>query len=375
MISPTAAQEIITKNTLQDSVLAHQYAPLDYHLIQAKIKRAARRPLFRRLADAFRGGEKDSLNPRSYSLMLFPAYRSDIGWYAGSRFQFDYHSEMSNGRLECDTDVSFRGDYLALIFGRHTFESQRYRFEYSVALSSVPVDFWGVGCCAKQGDKVSYRRKSYRVDVTLRRSLTDRIFIGIGSCYHKVKGIFNYADTEGEVVKGSLYVEYDSRDRELNSQQGVLVRLQGGIALMPNSWRANFYGSFTLKGFHKAWQGSVVAYELYGESCSTGVPWQFWPTTDGEVRFRGYDYGRYIAANLLSAQVELRQRVYKRLFGYVWGGVGELFMKWRDLRFDNLLPSYGVGLGFAVSKECRLRFDYGFGLNSHNFIVNVNEVF
>ena len=129
MISPTAAQEIITKNTLQDSVLAHQYAPLNYHLIQAKIKRAARRPLFRRLADAFRVGEKDSLNPRSYSLMLFPAYRSDIGWYAGSRFQFDYHSEMSNGRLECDADVSFQGDYLALIFGRHTFEDQRYRFE------------------------------------------------------------------------------------------------------------------------------------------------------------------------------------------------------------------------------------------------------
>lgn len=370
-VLPTAAQEIITKNTLQDSVLSYHYGPLDYRLIQAKVHRAARKPLFRRFADVFRGGSADSLNPRRYSLMFFPAYRSDVGWYIGARFGFNY----PNGQVECDTDVSFGGDYLASIYGRHNFLNQRYRLDYHVASSSAPVNFWGVGSCAKQGDKISYRRKSYRVEVTLRRKLTDEIFIGLSSCYHKVKSIFHYADSEGEMLIGNLFVEYDSRDRELNSQRGVLVRLQGGVVLPTAGGRANFYGSFTLKGFHAVWRGCIVGYELLGESYSINIPWMFWPTTDGQVRFRGYEYGRYIAPNLLSAQVELRQRIYKRLFGYVWGGVGELFTEWRDLYADNFLTSYGVGLGFAISEDFRLRFDYGFGRDSHNFIVNINEVF
>ncbi len=58
---------------------------------------------------------------------------------------------------------------------------------------------------------------------------------------------------------------------------------------------------------------------------------------------RGYYEGRYRDKCASDMAVELRQHIYRRSGIAVWGGVGSIYHKLSDIRFDRLLPEYGIG--------------------------------
>ena len=78
---------------------------------------------------------------------------------------------------------------------------------------------------------------------------------------------------------------------------------------------------------------------------------------------------------MLSAQVELRQKIYGPLSCSVWGGAASLFSSHKLFDFSELLPNGGLGLRLDLGKSSRLRIDYGFGRKSNEFIISINEAF
>ena len=94
----------------------------------------------------------------------------------------------------------------------------------------------------------------------------------------------------------------------------------------------------------------------------------------GDTVMRGYYKGRYRDKHMASAQVELRQHVWKRSGITVWGGAGSVFHDKHSAK--HVLPNFGVGFRWEFKKNVNVRLDYGFGkAGQSGFIFNINEAF
>lgn len=90
---------------------------------------------------------------------------------------------------------------------------------------------------------------------------------------------------------------------------------------------------------------------------------------------RGYYEGRYTDNDLVAVQLELRQRIWRRIGCTVWGGAGNVFADFASWRWSHTLPNYGFGLRWELKKRVNIRLDYGFGRKTGGFLLNINEAF
>jgi hypothetical protein len=60
-----------------------------------------------------------------------------------------------------------------------------------------------------------------------------------------------------------------------------------------------------------------------------------------------------------------------------FAGVGDVFKKQSDLKFENLKYSVGAGLRFVINpaERLNLRLDYGYGKEGGYFYILVAEAF
>ncbi len=77
----------------------------------------------------------------------------------------------------------------------------------------------------------------------------------------------------------------------------------------------------------------------------------------GSQRMRGYYQGRYTDNDMITFQVELRQRIWRRIGCTVWGGAGNVFNSLDRFDWSETLPNYGVGLRWELKKtgQCAAR--------------------
>ena len=92
-------------------------------------------------------------------------------------------------------------------------------------------------------------------------------------------------------------------------------------------------------------------------------------------RMRGYYEGRYRDKNLMEAQIELRQHVWKRNGIVLWAGLAEVYPDFGELRWNRILPNAGIGYRWEFKKRVNVRLDYGFTRNGGGFLFNINEAF
>ena len=90
---------------------------------------------------------------------------------------------------------------------------------------------------------------------------------------------------------------------------------------------------------------------------------------------RGYYSGRYRDNDMLSGQAELRQHLFSRFGLAVWGGYGTVFHTWKQFRWRDMLPNYGVGLRIEVKHNMNGRIDYGFGRGTSGLVFSIGEAF
>ena len=95
----------------------------------------------------------------------------------------------------------------------------------------------------------------------------------------------------------------------------------------------------------------------------------------GAYQMRGYYEGQYRDENLIQTQFELRQKIYNRHGIAVWVGAGNVFPKFSRFKWDETLPSYGIGYRWEFKKRVNIRLDYGFGKKQSSFYFNINEAF
>ena len=294
--------------------------------------------------------------------------------------------------------VSLTGFYRVGVKGNNIFRDNRRRITYDAEFYSQPTKFWGLGYeAAMQNSYVRYNGSRCSADIRYLERIAKGLYIGLGADFdyqysHKTrndKGDYGHFLARLNGAKSSYYalgisllVEFDTRDFIPNPARGVYISLQGKIRPKGTSdiGRTTYYGRLVVDYYQRLWKGAVLALDLRGEFNSNGTPWTLYASLGGSHNMRGYYEGRYSDLCAVTLQAELRQRIYKRLGGVVWGGAGNCF-SYDNFAWRNTLPTYGIGLRFELKRRVNIRLDYGFGGKDshgkliHGAVFSVNEAF
>lgn len=294
-------------------------------------------------------------------------------------------SITSPSNVSVFANVSITGFYSVGMFGNNIFSKNKQRLSYNVTFASAPRDFWGIGYDNALHNEVStYSEKRIMIDARYLHKVLPNTFVGGLVNFDYTRGIRfskpEYLDGENSqyVATGiGAIVEYDSRDFIPNPFKGVYVSFRETCfpKALGNCGRALWQTTFTADAYQRVWKDCILAVDLFAEFNSDGTPWPMLARLGDNQRMRGYYLGRFTDNNMITFQVELRQRIWRRIGGVVWGGAGNVFHTFRDFQWNQTLPNYGLGLRWELKKRVNVRLDYGFGKETNSFLLSINEAF
>jgi len=355
---------------------------------------AKRRNIFRRIVDYFSESTVDRTFEKKIDFTFAggPSYSKNtslgIGLLASGLYRIDRTDSVtqpSNISIFCNVSIS--GFYALGVTGNTVWKRDRQRVDYTAMFSSAPRDLWGIGYEAgRYNPECEYTEKRYFVEGRYLHRIFSHTFVG---------GMLNFQHTLGkgfdetgrDYIRGErthytaagigALVEYDSRDFIPNPFSGVYVSIQElffpkALGRLDRSvWRT----SVTADWYGRVWKGGVLATDLHAEFNSDGTPWPMLARMGGTARMRGYYEGRYTDNDLITLQVELRQRIWRRIGCTIWGGAGNVFPRLSRFDWSQTLPNYGIGFRWELKQRVNIRVDYGFGKNTTGFLFNINEAF
>lgn len=79
--------------------------------------------------------------------------------------------------------------------------------------------------------------------------------------------------------------------------------------------------------------------------------------------------------NLLDAQMELRQKLTKRIGKVGWVGMGNLFHDFASFKWSKTLPNYGIGARWEFKPRMNIRLEHGFTRDGGSVVFNMGEAF
>ena len=261
--------------------------------------------------------------------------------------------------------------------GHHYFKKVDSRLEYSISGYKNNRYYWGTGY--ENGinmEKALYTQMGIKANVGYRLYLINNLELTPMINYE----LFKTKDLADNEYSNHFYFGmnflYDSRNKLTNPDKGLMISFTQKI--YPN-YIINSEGFFQTKFiadlFIPVWKDGVMAIDLFCESNYGEVPWYLWTPIGGEVRMRGYYYGRYRDKNSVVAQLELRQKIYNNHGLVVWGGAGYIFPSLSDFSFRNILPNCGIGYRLDTSSGL-MRVDVGFGKTGEwGIIAGFNHAF
>lgn len=351
-----------------------------------------RKPFLRRIVDYFGESTTDRTFEKKIDFTFAggPSYSKNtsfgIGVLAAGLYRLDRtDSVTAPSNVSIFGNVSVTGFYALGVTGNNIFAHNKQRVDYSVVFSSAPRSMWGIGYDAgRYNPESTYSEKHYLVEGRYLHELLPHAYVGGLLSFEHTRGL---KFTEPAYLNGEkrqytatgigAIVEYDTRDFIPNPFRGIYVSLQE--TLFPkglgNCGKTLWRTTFTADAYRRVWKDGILAADLYAVFNSEGTPWPMLARLGGGQRMRGYYQGRYTDNDMITVQVELRQRIWRRIGCTVWGGAGNVFPSLDRFDWSQTLPNYGVGLRWELKKRVNVRLDYGFGKKTSGFLLNVDEAF
>lgn len=281
--------------------------------------------------------------------------------------------------------ISLNKSYFGGIRGRNYSKTGFFRMDYKLSYFHSNRFFWGFGY--ENGNNAENKSSFIENGIEIKANflfrpnanITTGPFVGFDyfdasdfSAPYLIEGSPLYS----RAFKTGIMFNYDSRDNISSPTEGFVVNFNQtfypGIAF---NFTPYYKTSLVTDFYFPAWEGSVFAFDLFGELNYGDSPWFVWPQFGGDTRMRGYYTGRYRDRNMLSAQMEIRQRIYKNHSVVVFGGAGNIFHAFSSFDIKQTLPTYGAGYRFEFF-GILLRVDAGFGTQGQYAIfAGINQAF
>ena len=280
---------------------------------------------------------------------------------------------------------SVTGFYNVGVRGHHSFPNDRLRINYHANFCHFPSKYWGIGYvnAANRDNETSYTLLQSLITGEFLWHLPHDIFLGptIYFDYSKATKAKNPEIWAGSRMEELAYgvgfiFSLDTRDVPTNATRGINLKLHQRFfpGFMGNK-KGFSITDVTVGWYKRLWKSGVLALQFHGSGATMHTPWSMLPAVDTSSGIRGYYEGRYRDRGEMDAVVELRQNVWRRNGIGVWGGVGTVFHRFDEIRWNRLLPSWGVGYRWEFKKNVNVRVDVGFGKHSSGFSIGLNESF
>ena len=328
-------------------------------------------------------------NPKRFSISFLggPSYAND------SRFSLGVAGVAQYRLNGCDTiqpsnatitgNITTAGFWKLGVEGTMFFPEESKRFNYDMEVEYAPRDFWGIGYERGNSDRhTKLHQHSYKVKGEFLFRLAEDFYVGpmLQWDYASSGAIEDeeLLDGQDHVVRNygfGITMQYDSRDLMTNAYSGVYVYLNQ-IFRPKFLWNRYAYSTTNLEAcyYHRAWRGAVIAGQVTALFNLGNPSWAMMALMGNSENMRGYYKGRYRDKHMTTAQVEVRQYIWRRFGAVVWGGAGSVFHD--SDSFRHWLPNYGVGLRWEFRRRVNVRLDYGFGKKGQSgFMFNINEAF
>lgn len=349
--------------------------------------------IFKQFINQLISGNKDRTfeRPIDFSFAILPSYSREASFGIGGMITGLYRLDRTDSIMPPSdatvfVNISLTGQYSFIIRGNNLFKGNRSRFSYDLAFQNKPLDFWGISYDAcSVNPKSHYTRRHIKLESDYVYKITPAFHVG-AALYMRYTFLSDIGDAsylEGQ--KESYFftglgasLVYDTRDFIPNPRRGFYIMLRELIYPAPlgTAGKNIFATTFIADYYQQLWKGSVLAIDLYGQYNGTDVPWPLRAELGaGGFRMRGYYGGRYIDNNMMTAQVELRQHIYKRIGATAWVGCGTVFPSFGELQASDILINYGVGFRFEFKHNVNLRVDVGFGKETCSVVFNIAEAF
>lgn len=329
------------------------------------------------------------------SFAVTPSYTREAGFGIGGAatglYRMDRNDTLPNpSDIFASINASLNGFFVVTVKGNNLFPDNRSRLSYKFEIYRKRLDFWGINSEETANNpKSKYDRRQIDLQAEYIYRLTHNFFAGFQfrADYTDARDMHNPEYLLGErpqyyVTGLGLSFEYDTRDNLITPTRGVHIAYKPMIFLKPLGNAPATFLSHTLiaNAYMGLWKGAVLAFDWYAKLNSSRAPWTMREmlASDG-IRMRGYYMGEFIDNNQIASQIELRQRVYRRLGFTIWGGGATVFasldeFKNRDIR-PEWLHNYGIGLRFEFKHNVNARIDYGFGKHTSGIVFAIGEAF
>lgn len=326
-----------------------------------------------------------------FSLIGGPYYNTDMGLGIGIVASGLYRTADTDSILPPSNaslfgKISTKGFASIGIRGTHIAPEDTYRITYIAEFLADPSDYWGIGYEMANNDanESNMKRTGVKINGAFLFHLGSNIYAG-------PKVMFDYIHAfkieRPDLLMGmrtsllntgiGVTLSYDSRDVLTNPHRGI-------YASVSQSFRPRFMGNkyafstteLQLDGYRPLWNGATLAGDLRATFNIGNPSWYMMAQVGGSYFMRGYYEGRYRDKNMMAAQVELRQHLWRRIGIVAWGGTATVFSKFSQVQMRRMLPNAGVGFRWEFKKDVNVRFDIGFGKSGQNgFMFNINEAF
>ena len=352
-LSPGVAQEAEIRLHDGDTI-RYTYTPLPQDTPQKK-------SFIRRIVDYFGESTTDRTFEKKIDFTFAggPSYSKTtslgIGVLAAGLYRLDRTDSITSpSDVSLYANVSITGFYSVGISGNNIFAKNKQRLSYTTEFISAPRDFWGIRYDNGLNNEIStYSEKRIKIDLRYLREILPHTYIGGVVNFDYTRGIrfskpeyLNGENSQYTATGLGAIAEYDSRDFIPNPFKGVYVSLRETVFPkgLGNCDRTLWQTTFTADAYQRVWKDCILAADLYAEFNSTGTPWPMLARLGDNQRMRGYYLGRFTDNNMITLQVELRQRIWRRIGGVIWGGAGNVFPSLPEFDWGKTLPNYGIGL-------------------------------
>lgn len=352
-----------------------------------------KRTFVRKFVDYFRLSGNGAKDKRfDFGVLPGPHYSSTAGLGLGvvgtGLYSMDRtDSLLPKSNIAVYADMTTKGFLMVGLKGNNIFPHDRYRLDYRFYVYTFPTDFWGIGFENGNNDanETDYRRIRFDAMARFMFRIAPKFYIGPVVNYQFVQArdiessglpLFAGQDLTLHAQTAGLSFTYDTRDFMLNARRGWFVQLD-------QTFTPRFLGNdycfsttdLTVCTYRQVWRGGVLAGEWHSRFNYGNPAWCMMSEAGSTSRLRGYFEGRYRDKNIMEAQVELRQHLWKRNGMVVWAGMGEVFPEADALRWRKVLPNAGIGYRWEFKRRVNVRIDYGITRNGGGFMFNINEAF
>ena len=248
--------------------------------------------------------------------------------------------------------------------------------------------FYGIGSNTKKDTEEEYSFRSFKLDLTLQREVSEKFYAGIQYEfeYNKITdveagGMLDTEDIVGKQPGASsgfgLVVNWDTRDN-------IFFPRRGKYCLVSAKFFNPFFGgnysfsrfNFEFRQYISFFPTHTLALQGYIDINTGEPPFQKLSLIGGQYMMRGYYKGRFRDKNMIALQMEYRIHLFWKLGLVGFLGFGDVANTLHMFKLGSFKYSGGLGIRYKINREGNhLRLDFGFGRETFGVYFAVNEAF